>query len=292
MPRVTNRPRESARRPRNWRTHRREPPKAPAVQVHAHRGGAFLAPENTHAAFDKAVALGAHFIEFDVRTCATGEQVVVHDPTMLRVAGEDVAVSSLSLAELQSLDVGRHFSPAHAGESVPRLEDVLETWRDQVRFNIEIKEDSPAGDGTALAVAALVASMGLYADVILCSFNPLSLTRARSRCAAPLGLLYPPSGGVGAIGQARDVLLRRPWTAPLLSVYALHPRHDFVSAEGVRRAHMRGLAVNAWAVNEPSRIRQLAAMKVSGIISDRPDVALQITRELDPLARAAPGLPG
>ncbi len=96
MPPVT-RIRETARRPRNWRKHRKEPPKAPAVQVHAHRGGSYLAPENTQAAFGKAVELGVHFIEFDVRTCATGELVVVHDATLERVAGVDAAVADLSL---------------------------------------------------------------------------------------------------------------------------------------------------------------------------------------------------
>ncbi len=291
MPPVTNRPRESARRPRNWRTHRREPPKAPAVQIHAHRGGALLAPENTHAAFANAAKLGVHFIELDVRTCATGELVVVHDKTMERVSAQDVAVSALSLAELQSIDVGSHFAAEHKGERVPRLDDVLETYRDQVRFNIEIKEDAIEGDGTASAVGALVASMGLYSDVILSSFNPLALVRARRRCTAPVGLLFPPTGGRRLAGRARDLLLRRPWTAPLIPAYALHPRHDFVTAERVRRAHVRGLAVNTWTVNEPSRIRELASFRVSSIISDRPDVALDVTRELDPLARSAPGFP-
>ncbi len=288
---TTTRPRESERRPRNWRKHRVEPPKAPAVQIHAHRGGSFLAPENTQAAFAQAVELGVHYLEFDVRRCATGELVVLHDATLLRTGGVDVAVADLSLADLQAVDVGSHFSDRFAGERVPLLVDVLESWRDQVRFNIEIKEDSPEGDGSALAVGEIIASMDLYADVILSAFNPFALARARSRCSAPLGLLYPPTGGRGAVGRARDVLLRRPWSAPLLSTYALHPRHDLVTADLVRRSHSRGLAVNTWTVNEPERIRQMASMKVSGIISDRPDLALEITRSMDPLARKAPGLP-
>lgn len=291
MPPMTTRPRESARRPRNWRKHRREPPKAPAVQVHAHRGGSYLRPENTQAAFAHAVELGVHFLEFDVRRCATGELVVIHDPDLKRVGGVDARVAELSVHELQSIDVGSHFSPEYAGESVPLLVDVLESWRDQVRFNLEIKEDTPAGDGSALAVADLIAAMNLYSDVIVSSFNPFALSRVRSRCAAPLGLLYPPSGGRGPVGRIRDVVLERPWSAPLLSVYALHPRHDYVTPQLIRRAHMRGLAVNSWTVNEPQRMRQLASMKVSGIISDRPDLALQITQELDPLARRSPGLP-
>jgi glycerophosphoryl diester phosphodiesterase len=261
------------------------------VQVHAHRGGSYLAPENTQAAFANAVELGVHFIELDVRQCATGELIVSHDPTLSRTGGVDLVLAERSLDEIQSVDVGSHFAPRFADERVPTFLEVLETWRDQVRFNIEIKEETPGGDGSALAVGELIASMGLYSDVIVSSFNPFSLRRVRSRCQAPLGLLYPPSGGKTAVGRIRDVVLRRPWTAPLLSVYALHPRHDFVTAEGVKQAHSRGLAVNTWTVNEPARIRQLASFRVSSIISDRPDLALQITRELDPLARKGAGLP-
>ncbi len=285
------RPRETPRKPSNPRRHRKEPPKAPAVQVHAHRGGAKLRPENTQAAFGKAVELGAHFIEFDVRTCATGELVVIHDATLQRVGGQPARVDQLSLSELQSIDVGSHFDPEYGSERVPTLIEVLETWRNQIRFNIEIKEDTPRGDGTATAVGRLISSMGLYSDVIISSFSPLSLLRARAMTEAPLGLCYPMDGGRGISGRVRDRLMRRPWSAPLLSVYALHPKDALVTAEMVRKAHMRGLAVNVWTVDDPERIAALAGMKVTGIVSDRPDVALQVTQGLDPLQRKAPGLP-
>lgn len=287
----TARPRETPRKPSNPRRHRKEPPKAPAVQVHAHRGGAKLRPENTQAAFGHAVALGAHFIEFDVRTCATGELVVIHDATLQRVGGEPARVDQLSLAELQSIDVGSHFAPEYGSERVPTLIEVLETWRDQVRFNIEIKEDAPQGDGTATAVGRLVSSMGLYADAIISSFSPLSLARARRMTEAPMGLCYPMDGGRGLRGRIRDRVMRRPWSASLVSVYALHPSDAVVDAELVRRAHLRGLAINVWTVDDPERMAELAGMMVTGIISDRPDIALQITQGLDPLQRKAPGLP-
>jgi len=101
----------------------------------------------------------------------------------------------------------------------------------------------------------------------------------RGLCNAPLGLLYPGEG----VGRIRSAITRRPWAAQLLSVYALHPRHDLVDAEYVRRAHLRGLAVNAWTVDDADRMRELVEAKVTGLITDHPGRALAIVAELDPL---------
>ncbi len=261
------------------------------MQIHAHRGGAALAPENTMDAFERAADLGVHWFEFDVRTCATGEQVVIHDAHLRRLGGVDAKVAELSLADLQSIDVGSHFSPGFSHARVPTLVEVLETFANQVRFNIEIKEDGADGDGTSLAVPALLRRMGLLGDAMLSSFNPLSLMRAVGVCRVPLGLCYPMDDGVGVAGRIRDRVFRRPWVAPLLSAYALHPKHTLVRESLVRKAHLRGMAVNTWTVNDPEEMRRLAGWRVNGIITDRPDLGLQVAREVDPLARPEPGLP-
>lgn len=294
QPEVGERPRlkESPRKAGRARSPRREPPKAPAVQVHAHRGGAGLAPENTMAAFSTADALGVHWIEFDVRTCATGELVVFHDADLQRLAGRPERVDSLSLADLAAADVGSHFSPEFAGAPVPSLIEVLETFAGRVRFNIEIKEDSSEGDGTALAVGRLIASMNIYSDVIVSSFNPFSLRRVRQVCAAPLGLVYPMEGNGGLLARLRDRVFRRPWPAALVSAYALHPHHELVDADLVRTAHLRGMSVNTWTVNDPARMEELARISVNGLITDRPDLALEVTGRLDPLRRSGSGMPG
>ncbi len=173
---------------------------------------------------------------------------------------------------------------------MPTLVEVLETFRNRVRFNIEIKEDSAAGDGTALRVGRLITAMDLPGDVMVSSFNPLSLQRVRSVCRAPLGLVYPMAGEGGLVHRLRDRLFRRPWTAPFVSAYALHPNHEIVTAELVRDAHMRGMSVNTWTVNEAKRMEELVRMKVGGLITDRPDLAMEITARMDPLRRKDSGL--
>lgn len=246
-----------------------------------------MRPENTMMAFEHAVDLGAHFLEFDVRTCASGELVVIHDETLSRVGGVPARVASLPLHDLEQIDVGSHLAPEFAAARVPTLVEVLETLRGQVRFNIEIKEDHASGDGTANGLGKLIDRMDLYGDVIVSSFNPASLYRVRKHCAAPVGLVFPFASGGTLKLKVRHRLFRTPWTAPLLSAYALHPKETMVTAELIRKAHLRGLAVNTWTVNDETRMRELVAMRVNGLITDRPDLALDIVRELDPLARAS-----
>ena len=237
------------------------------------------------AAFSGADALGVHWFELDVRTCATGELVVFHDADLQRLSARPERIDSLSLADLAAADVGSHFSDDFSGEGVPSLIEVLETFRDRVRFNIEIKEDTARGDGTAVAVGRLIESMGLDSDVIVSSFNPFSLLRLRQVCGVPLGLVYPMEGDGGVLHRLRDRFFRRPWSAPLLSAYALHPHHEIVDSDLVRRAHLRGMSVNTWTVNDPSQMEELCGMSVNGLITDRPDLALEITERLDPLRR-------
>lgn len=286
---VTATPTEIPRAPgrASSKTHKEAPKRAAYCQVQAHRGGAGLAPENTMAAFRKAAELGVQWFEFDVRRCASGELVVVHDRTLTRLAGLDREVTSMTWDELRTVDVGSHFSPEFAGEPIPLLDEVITTFRGAVRFNIEIKEERLRGDGTAVGVARYVRETGLYSDCIISSFNPGSLARVKVGCDAPLALVYPNDGET-----LKERLVQRPWAAPLLSVYALHPNHRLVTADLVRKAHLRGLAVNTWTVNDEARMRELVGLRVNALITDRPDLALDVLAEIDPFAGRNPGVGG
>ena len=281
---MTDSPSEIPRAPgrASSKTHKEAPKRAAYVQVQAHRGGAGLAPENTMAAFTNAADLGTPWFEFDVRKCGSGELVVFHDRTLARLAGLDLDVTATPWSRLKEIDVGSHFSAEFGGERIPLLEEVVHTFRGRVRFNIEIKEDRLRGDGTALAVAEFIRDSGLYSDCIVSSFNPGSLLRVKMRCDAPLALVYPSDGPA-----LRERVLRRPWAAPLLSVYALHPSHRVVTRDLVRKAHLRGLAVNTWTVNDEPRMRELVELRVNSLITDRPDIALRMLEEVDPFAGRA-----
>src|SRR5258707_13823547 len=94
--------------------------------VIAHRGASGNAPENTLAAFKKAVALGAPFIETDLQLSRDAHFVAIHDATVNRTTNGQGAVHDMKLAELRRLDAGSWFGSEFAGERIPTLEEILE----------------------------------------------------------------------------------------------------------------------------------------------------------------------
>ena len=96
------------------------------VLVIAHRGASGNAPENTLAAFKKAVALGATFIETDLQLSRDAHFVAIHDDTVNRTTNGQGAVHDMTLTELRRLDAGSWFGSEFAGERIPTLEEILE----------------------------------------------------------------------------------------------------------------------------------------------------------------------
>ncbi len=108
--------------------------------VIAHRGASGHAPENTLAAFRKAVSLGAPFIETDLQLSRDAHFVAIHDATVDRTTGGHGAVHDLTLAELHRLDAGSWFGSEFAGERIPTLEEILDfSKKHDVVFYLELK---------------------------------------------------------------------------------------------------------------------------------------------------------
>src|SRR5438067_10660640 len=118
--------------------------------VIAHRGASGTHPENTMAAFRRAVDVGAGMIELDVQLTRDRHVVVIHDATLDRTTDGRGPVSAVTLAELRRLDGGGWFAPGFAGERVPTLAEVLAAVH--VPVNVELK---PARDDDGLERRAL-----------------------------------------------------------------------------------------------------------------------------------------
>ena len=93
--------------------------------ISAHRGASHDAPENTLAAFSKAIELGADFLEVDVRTTSDGAQVCLHDQSLKRTTGAEGEVKNRTLEELKKLTAAQGFeSSPYAGEKIPTLDEL------------------------------------------------------------------------------------------------------------------------------------------------------------------------
>lgn len=244
--------------------------------VIAHRGGAHLRPENTLDAFAHALALGADALELDVRLSADGEAVVIHDETLDRTTDARGPVSSLTADALARVDAGHHFQPElrhpfrGRGLGVPRLRHVLDRCP-QAPLVIELKGDD---ERLASAVVRDVTEAGATDRVCLGGFGWRMVAAVRRRApdiatsAAREEVRWALYGSW--LGIARAGVAYRAYQVPEHA-----GRLRVVSRRFVRLAHRNGLPVQVWTVNDAPRAARLLQWGVDGLITDRPDVALE-----------------
>lgn len=240
---------------------------APLPRVLAHRGLAIDVPENTLAAFGKAIEAGADYVETDVNASADGIAITVHDPDLDRVAGVPGTVAGFTLAELQQIDLG-------GGVRFATLAEVLAA-HPQTRFNIDIKSE----DVAAPAAAAVIAT-GATDRVLITSFST-----KRRRAATELlgdGVAASASAGefvpallfakLGIVPLVRFVLRRVDAVQIPRSIYGI----STVTARTVRRLHAAGVEVHVWTINDVEEARQLLEKGVDGIVTDRADLMIPL----------------
>jgi glycerophosphoryl diester phosphodiesterase len=229
------------------------------VLVIAHRGSSGHAPENTMAAFRKAVAQGATFIETDLQLSRDARFVAIHDSTVDRTTGVRASVHELTLAELRRLDAGSWFGSQFAGERIPTLEEILEfSKKHDVVFYLEVKPSGSWGGEHAL-IGALRES-GEIPRVVVISFDPDILESLRKlEPTLMTGLLYE--------GQLSNPLEK----AVQIGARQLAIRGDLVTPSLLTEARKRDLQVVCWTVNHPAHMRLLIDAGVDGIMSDYPD---------------------
>lgn len=230
--------------------------------VWGHRGASRDAPENTLAAFELAARQGADGIELDAQRCASGEVVVFHDAALGRTTGHPGLLEETDWQELRALDAGARKDPRFAGERIPLLAEVLAQTPATLLVNVELKCERTDDRGLTAEVIRVIDGARARDRVLLSSFNPLCLVRARALAPAlPRALLFEEDAGF---------LLRGGKTAPLLGVQALHPQARLAAPAAVRSWRRRGYSVACWTVDDLALAVQLFRDGVSGIITNAP----------------------
>lgn len=147
------------------------------MKIICHRGASLVAPENTFAAADAAIARGAAFVEFDVRRTRDGVHVVMHDRDVARTTDDAGLVDEMTWDEIARLDAGAWFGEAFRGEPVPRLEVLLRYLKGRTGAYCEVKR------GDCEAIARIVREAGMADDTFFFAFKPD--VRKALRTAAP-----------------------------------------------------------------------------------------------------------
>jgi glycerophosphoryl diester phosphodiesterase len=171
------------------------------------------------------------------------------------------------LAELETLDAGIRFGPEYAGERIPTLRRVFEVLGENALYDIELSNYRQPFNQLPAAVLEIVTAFGLRERVLLSSFNPIALWRAKARVPeVPRGLL---------------LMDREPgWVRQLFGAF---PRSDFVqladrlaTREVIEAIHASGRRVHVWVVNEKERMQDLFASGVDGVITDLPELGREV----------------
>ena len=283
---------------------------ADAFDLQGHRGARGLAPENTLAGFERALAIGVTTLELDVVITADGVPVISHDPVLNPDITRDasgrwlqerkLAIARLTRAEVQAWDVGR-INPASRyardlsdqeprdGERIPTLaalfERVQQLGADHVRFNIETKlhplrtDESPPPEAFVRAVLDVVRAHGLIHRVSLQSFDWRTLDACRRlapevpviHLTAQLPKLDNLSGGEWTLGLRLHDHRDAPGLVAAAGGKTWSPHLNNLSQHTLRRARTLGLRVLPWGVNEASDMERLIDWGVDGLITDRPD---------------------
>lgn len=221
---------------------------------YAHRGASAEAPENTLAAFSRAIDAGADGVEFDVHLSADGVPVVIHDDTLERTTDGVGPVAAWTLAGLRELDAGSWFAPEFAGEALPTLEEALHLLVGRLRLNLEVKEPR-----AGMAVREILQAFP-RADAVLSSFDYGALVQLRRAAPElPLAVLFDAGGWQRALARAEA-----------LRACAFHPRADLVSRPLLAACRRLQLPVIPWTVDDPSTVRSLGRRGAAGIFTNDP----------------------
>lgn len=247
--------------------------KAGTPRVLAHRGLVTAAGgdsgvwENTAAAFAAAHAAGAEYIETDCHVTADGDVVLFHDPTLVRLTGDERPVAQVRTRELRELfaDHGGLLTAREALDAFPGI-----------RFNIDVKAEA-----AAVALGEIVAPQAHR--VLVTSFSDARRRAAlESAMRAGAGIRPATSGGSGTIAAVLALSAMRLSPARLLrGIDALQiPERQrgvpVLTPSLIRSAHRAGVEVHVWTVNDPDDMLRLVEAGADGIVSDRADLAVKV----------------
>jgi len=240
-------------------------------------------------AFQGAVQLGYRYLETDLRTTRDGIMVTIHDETLDRISDGSGPVGALTLAELKRLDAGYRFSPDGGqtfpfrgkGITVPTLAEVTQAFPD-ICLNLDIKQKEPP---LVEALATFIEEQDAHDRILAGSFHDRILKEFRRRTG---GRVATSAAGWEArlFWLANRLRLTRflRLAYDALQVPARQGLLSVVDRRFVQAAHRLGIQVHVWTVDESEEIPRLLNLGVDGLMSDRPDLLLDVLRRSQPQA--------
>jgi glycerophosphoryl diester phosphodiesterase len=251
--------------------------------VIAHQGGDGVWPGDTMYAFKNAVEIGADVLEMDAHITKDSQIVLMHDEKVDRTTDGTGLIEDLTLDELKGLDAaykwsnddGKSFPFRGQGIQVPSLEELFQKFPD-MRYVIEIKLTANPIDRP---LCDLIRQYNMQDKVVIASFHDQAMKNFRTTC--------PEVATSASRGEVTTfVLLGKVFLSGLVAPQyeSIQPPYDPAESKNIpimtkrfiREAHAKNLAVEPWTVDDPELMKQYIEWGVDGIMTDRPDLMIQV----------------
>ena len=236
-----------------------------SVEIIAHRGASYLAPENTVASVILGWEKGAD-VEVDVYLTKDNKIVAIHDKNTKRTAVTDVNVAETTSEELRKLDVGSFKSEEYAGEQIPFLADIVETIPPGQKLFVEIK----CGQEILPHLSELLTASGKMFRIVIIGFDLETVTMSKEMIDVPTYWLK----GTEKIKETEQWIPHDPQLAQTVKdkgLDGLDVHYAGVTKEFADAVKAAGLKLYVWTVDDPVEAVQLVELGVDGITTNRPE---------------------
>jgi glycerophosphoryl diester phosphodiesterase len=234
-------------------------------EIVAHRGIATEAPENTLAAFQRAIELGADAVELDVRLTADQIPVVYHYFYLGENTSVSGAIFDFTLAQLRTVEVYCKENPAVKAGRISTLAEILEAVGGKIGLEIEIKGPEP--EAPEIIGSVLNQFKNLWSKIEVTSYEPALLLAVQKTCPGIVtDLLYPRSESWMKPDVVQYEAIQRARLAHASAVH-LHPTQ--LSEKIVAALHQHGIEIHAWDVNDGQALELVARLGIPRLCTDK-----------------------
>ena len=248
------------------------------VKIIAHRGASAEAPENTMAAFRRALDSGADMIELDVHLSKDDSIIVMHDQSVNRTTNGKGQIGELTYDEIRKLDTGEWFGPEFKGEKVPTLADVFECAIGKKILLIELKWSRKGiYAGLADKVIDVINKYDATGWVIIQSFETKYLEEIQMK-APEITLHQLLFGYSDLLPVYYDTKLHLKKFRPLPFVKSVNCYFRFAGSSKINEWHEMKKEVFVYTIDKPSQIIKAASFGTDGIITNNPRLALEVLK--------------
>lgn len=232
------------------------------LEIIAHRGFSSIAPENTLAAFELAIARGASSIEFDIQLSADSVPVIFHDATLERITGVSGKVRDKNLSQLQTLDAGKWFGAEFLGQKIPTLKEALSILKNIDKFlYFDVKPHCEWSDSEVASFVNTLNDAGIKEKCVITSFSDRFLGQVR-RLSDGLAI-----GHIVANLEAYKTQL----------VKAVVNRDNLISSQYrvlldnpalIQASRSQGVDIVAWTVDDRTDMQKLVDLGITRIVTN------------------------